>query len=207
MKSTDCRQPRYHPPLGLPANPPLCSGRRCVWLTMMLALALCGWLPLAPVWAAPVQQASGNPVPVSLVEFEIRMSKALPAGPTTFTVTNNGTHEHNFEIEGQGIEQVFPANLQPGETNTLQIDLKPGAYTVYCPVDGHRGQGMELTLTVTEAAAQATPPAEQSTGATPAVLPTTGGDPTAVAAHTVPVVALVLLGLAVGTWVAQRRQA
>ena len=65
-------------------------------------------------------------------------------------VTNNGTVAHNFEIEGQGIEEELEQNLQPGATATLQVDLQPGSYTVYCPVANHREQGMELALTVTE---------------------------------------------------------
>lgn len=65
-------------------------------------------------------------------------------------MTNARAEEHDFEIEGQGIEDVFEQNLQPGETQTLQVDLAPGEYTVYCPVGDHRKQGMELALTVTE---------------------------------------------------------
>jgi uncharacterized cupredoxin-like copper-binding protein len=63
-------------------------------------------------------------------------------------VVNNGTHEHNFEVEGQGIERELERNLQPGESATLDVDLQPGTYTVYCPVADHRGRGMEVTLSV-----------------------------------------------------------
>jgi uncharacterized cupredoxin-like copper-binding protein len=187
---------------------PVCKAKPIVWLSWMVVVALLSALPLATVTAAPLRQTDGSPVSVSLVDFEIRMPNQLPAGPTTFTVTNEGTHPHNFEIEGQGIEQVFEANLQPGESNTMTIDLPPGDYVVYCPVDDHRGLGMELTLTVTEAAAeQAAPPAEPTAAATPAVLPVTGGDHQVGAAYTWPVVALLLVVLVASTWVVQRRQA
>lgn len=92
----------------------------------------------------------GDQVEVSLTEYAIDMPTSLPAGTTTFMVTNNGTVAHNFEIEGQGIEEEFEQNLQPGATATMQVDLQPGSYTVYCPVANHREQGMELALTVTE---------------------------------------------------------
>jgi hypothetical protein len=98
-------------------------------------------------------------VQVSLVDGAIEMPNGLPAGPTTFKVTNNGSMAHNFEIEGQDIEQVFEANLQPGASNTMQVELVPGEYRVYCPVADHAAQGMELTLTVTEAAGREAAPA------------------------------------------------
>lgn len=87
-------------------------------------------------------------VEVGLVEYRIDMPRTLPAGRTIFKVTNNGTEEHNFEIEGQGMEEVFPQNLRPAESNTMEVDLEEGTYTVYCPVGNHRDEGMETTLTV-----------------------------------------------------------
>ncbi len=95
------------------------------------------------------EAAEPTMVQVSLVQWDIEMPETLPPGPTVFEVTNNGTFEHNFEIEGQGIEQVFEQNLEPGETRTLEVDLPAGEYRVYCPVSNHAERGMELTLTVT----------------------------------------------------------
>ena len=91
-----------------------------------------------------------NQVDVSLVEWAIDMPGELPAGPTTFVVTNNGEFVHNFEIQGQGIERVFGLDLEPGQTIALTVDLTPGEYYVYCPVGNHVAEGMELTLTVNE---------------------------------------------------------
>lgn len=95
------------------------------------------------------EAAEPTMVQVSLVQWDIEMPETLPPGPTVFEVTNNGTFEHNFEIEGQGIEQVFDQNLASGETRTLEVDLPAGEYRVYCPVSNHAERGMELTLTVT----------------------------------------------------------
>jgi glucose/arabinose dehydrogenase/uncharacterized cupredoxin-like copper-binding protein len=89
-----------------------------------------------------------NTVQVSLIEWSIEMPNQLPAGSITFEVTNAGARQHNFEIEGQGIDEVFDQNLQSGDKNTMTVELPPGEYRVYCPVGNHAGQGMELTLTV-----------------------------------------------------------
>jgi len=102
------------------------------------------------VGATPPVSAMGETVAVSLMEFAIDMPSELPAGPTTFEITNDGTIEHNFEVEGQGIEEELPENLAPGATGTLTVDLAPGTYEVYCPVGNHEDEGMRVELMVTE---------------------------------------------------------
>lgn len=87
-------------------------------------------------------------VSVTLTEFEIDMPTNLAAGPTVFEVTNEGTVEHNFEVEGAGLEESFITNLQPGDTRTLRVDLEAGNYRVYCPVEDHDDQGMTTDLMV-----------------------------------------------------------
>jgi uncharacterized cupredoxin-like copper-binding protein/quercetin dioxygenase-like cupin family protein len=96
------------------------------------------------------EAAGGGTVAVSLTEFMIDMPTELPAGPTTFEITNDGTIEHNFEVEGQGIEEELPENLAPGASGTLTVDLAPGTYEVYCPVGNHAGEGMLVEVTVTD---------------------------------------------------------
>jgi hypothetical protein len=88
-------------------------------------------------------------VQVSLSEFVIDMPDELPAGRTTFEVTNDGTMPHNLLIVGPRVDVSFEQNLQPGETGSYTVNLSQGIYTVYCPVGNHRGQGMELSLKVT----------------------------------------------------------
>lgn len=102
---------------------------------------------------AEMETMRTDTVDVGLVEFDINMPTTLPAGRTVFRVTNEGSAEHNFEVEGQGTEHVFPQNLQPGETQMMEVDLQEGSYVVYCPVANHRSRGMELDLTVEPSAA------------------------------------------------------
>jgi hypothetical protein len=95
------------------------------------------------------QAAEGEVVTVALTEYAIDMPMQVQAGTINFEVTNDGTEVHNFEIEGEGIEESFPTDLQPGETRTLTVELQPGTYHVYCPVGDHEDQGMTLDLEVT----------------------------------------------------------
>lgn len=104
-------------------------------------------MPVSPEVEGPM--AAGE-VEVSLVDYEINMPSTLPAGPTTFRVRNDGNSEHSFEVEGQGVEEALETPLQPGGTATLEVDLSPGSYEIYCPVADHADRGMRMTLEVTE---------------------------------------------------------
>lgn len=95
---------------------------------------------------------AGEPVlvDVSLTEFAIDTPRELQAGPTRFTITNNGAVAHSFVLEGEGIRKTLANNLPPGESSRLNVDLVPGTYQIWCPVGegAHRQRGMELELTV-----------------------------------------------------------
>ena len=93
-----------------------------------------------PSAALPTQE-------VHLIEYQIHMPQQLSAGRTAFNVENGGKEDHAFEIEGNGVHQQT-AVLKRGDTTAVEVDLKPGTYTVYCPVNGHRGKGMEKKLVV-----------------------------------------------------------
>ena len=93
-------------------------------------------------------EAAAQTVDVSLVDGEIQMPTTLAPGAVVFNVTNSGTMEHSFAIEGQGLEAALSANLQPGESAQLEVELQAGTYEVYCPVADHAEMGMRLQVTV-----------------------------------------------------------
>jgi uncharacterized cupredoxin-like copper-binding protein len=95
------------------------------------------------------EAANAYTTEVTLHDHRIEMEKQLYAGPTNFMVRNKGSMEHNLEVEGQGIEERFDRNLKPGETRTMQVDLEPGTYEAYCPVDNHEDRGMRTEFNVT----------------------------------------------------------
>lgn len=69
------------------------------------------------------------------------------AGKVTITMKNMAPEPHNVTIaEGSKILGATPTFQ--GGSKTLTLHLKPGTYTFYCSVPGHRQAGMEGTLTV-----------------------------------------------------------
>jgi plastocyanin len=111
-----------------------------------LAMAFLATFSLGLLAAPPAD----NPVNVTLSEYKIDMPSSLPAGPTTFHITNSGSKKHTFRIEGNGIEEKLKSSLKEKESGTLQLDLKPGTYKVTCPVIGHTHKGMSMELKVTQ---------------------------------------------------------
>ena len=84
---------------------------------------------------------------VHLIEYAIHMPATLSAGKVAFNVENGGKEDHAFEIEGNGIE-AKTNTLPRGNSESLEVDLRPGTYTVYCPVKDHAKRGMKTTITV-----------------------------------------------------------
>ena len=106
-----------------------------------------------PVIPPEQDNSAGSPTPASptqevhLIEYAIHMPDTLPTGRIAFNVENGGKETHAFEIEGNGIEQKT-SELTRGNTAALEVDLKPGTYTVYCPIKGHAEKGMRKTVVV-----------------------------------------------------------
>ena len=120
-------------------------GRLCLLLVMLVGSLF--------YTASDSAVAGEGPLPiveVKLTEFAIVMPTTVPPGPIAFSVTNAGTREHNFQVEGQGIEEKFSVTLQAGETKSLEVNLPAGTYTVSCPLDDHKRRGMQLELRVAQ---------------------------------------------------------
>ena len=84
---------------------------------------------------------------VHLLEYQIHMPATLNAGKVAFNVENAGKEDHAFEIEGNGVE-AKTNTLKRGDTQAVEVELRPGTYTVYCPVKDHAKKGMKTTVTV-----------------------------------------------------------
>ena len=97
---------------------------------------------------ATTPSGGGETVAISETEYEIAPpDPTVKAGSVTFEVTNDGSTIHDLEIEGDGVEEKT-ATIQPGDSDSLTVDLQPGSYKLYCTIDGHEDLGMTGELTV-----------------------------------------------------------
>jgi plastocyanin len=68
------------------------------------------------------------------------------AGPVAITLTNVGKIQHTLLVEED--PSFTKLDTQAGQTATGTLNAKPGTYTLFCDVAGHRAAGMEAKLTV-----------------------------------------------------------
>ncbi|MGI8922390.1 MAG: plastocyanin/azurin family copper-binding protein [Solirubrobacteraceae bacterium] len=74
-------------------------------------------------------------------------SAAAKAGPVTITMKNASSIQHDIAIQGTGANATSQI-VANGASASVSVTLKPGSYTFYCSVPGHRQAGMQGTLTV-----------------------------------------------------------
>jgi len=70
------------------------------------------------------------------------------AGKVTVNFTNSSPAPHDVRIEGSDGEDIGGTEVISESNESAAVNLKPGDYTFYCSVPGHRQAGMEGTLTV-----------------------------------------------------------
>ena len=119
--------------------------RAAVALLVVLSLAACSrprsgednrarMNPVVPPNQDMPSKRAGAVTPVQtrvdLGEYDIRMTDTLQAGPQSFLVAHGGTMNHSLAIEGNGVNAALPQALPRGDTATLNVDMKPGTYTV-----------------------------------------------------------------------------
>jgi plastocyanin len=69
-------------------------------------------------------------------------------GKVTVDFNNPQSLTHDVQIEDSSGGEVGGTELIADGSDSATVDLKPGTYTFYCSVPGHREAGMEGTLTV-----------------------------------------------------------
>jgi plastocyanin len=91
--------------------------------------------------------SSGGGTTVKMDASEYKFAPATvkaKAGTVTFALKNTGQFPHGIEIQGGSASQI----ISGGQSTTFKTSLKPGSYTFFCPVPGHREKGMVGKITV-----------------------------------------------------------
>lgn len=70
------------------------------------------------------------------------------AGKVTIDFTNPQPLAHDVAIEDSSGKEIAATEVITESEDSTTADLKPGEYTFFCTVPGHREGGMEGTLTV-----------------------------------------------------------
>jgi plastocyanin len=78
--------------------------------------------------------------------FDPKSSDA-PAGVDAIKLESEGG-QHTLVFDG-GKVPGFKLEASSGKSDELKVNLKPGKYTIYCDIPGHREAGMEGTITAT----------------------------------------------------------
>jgi PQQ system protein len=89
-------------------------------------------------------------IKISEKEFSLNPStvNVSKTGTYEFEVSNDGRLTHALEIEGNGVEEKS-GDIDPGAKMTLRVTFsQDGSYEMYCPIDGHKAQGMSGSVVV-----------------------------------------------------------
>lgn len=92
--------------------------------------------------------ADARKVTVTINDAGIQMPASLRPGKTAFVVTNSGKQKHNFEIEGENLDESFWFAIAPKNSKTMQVDLKRGTYEAHCSVADHANKEAKVKLAV-----------------------------------------------------------
>lgn len=124
-----------------------------------LAIAACGGGSSSATGGSETSAAgeAGGSGSGSTIDFEANpaghlmfttMKAAGKAGDDTIDFKNPSTTPHNVAIEDSaGKVLAETETISKGQTTT-KVELKPGTYTFFCSIPGHREGGMEGTLTI-----------------------------------------------------------
>ncbi len=93
---------------------------------------------------------AGGTVDLTATDFKFDPSEpTVKSGNVTFDLKNGGQVTHSLEIEDvNGQDKELEGSVSPGSDGTLAVNLAPGKYDFYCPIDSHKQMGMTGEITV-----------------------------------------------------------
>jgi plastocyanin len=122
-------------------------GKLTLALLVVVAATVAGCGGSGPTSGGPAHSVRLRADPTGALTFQPTAATTAAAGEIELVMSNPSPVAHGIAIEGGGVNRVG-AVVGRGRASTLIVRLKPGRYTFYCPVPGHRQAGMSGTLTV-----------------------------------------------------------
>jgi plastocyanin len=128
------------------------------FVAVLIGLVALAAVVLAGCGGGGSSDSSGGYVPpkgpaTETIEIDAQNFSFTPDKPTVKPgianlklVSKGGVHTLVFDGAYNGFLLEVSGS---GDSQSQKIDLKPGKYTFYCNIPGHRAMGMEGTLTVT----------------------------------------------------------
>ncbi len=105
---------------------------------------------VAQVNQKPVSEKNGtleiDADPTGQLKF-LASAATATSGNVTMRMKNASSTPHDIAITGNGVNKIGPV-VTNGGVSSFSVSLKPGKYTFYCSVPGHRAAGMVGTMTV-----------------------------------------------------------
>ncbi len=84
--------------------------------------------------------------PSGALAYTFGSAEASP-GQVEIDSVNKSSIDHDIAVEGNGVSETGEV-VKNGGVSKISVSLKPGEYTFFCSVPGHRQGGMEGKLTV-----------------------------------------------------------
>jgi uncharacterized cupredoxin-like copper-binding protein len=97
--------------------------------------------------AAGVKQTLQLKADPSALAFD-KSALSAKTGTVRIVMQNPSQIPHNVSLQGPGGVNLHGKTVPNGGASQVSANLKPGKYTFYCSVPGHRQAGMQGTLTV-----------------------------------------------------------
>jgi len=108
------------------------------WLAFSLGACGAGDRPRSSL---PVDAAEDGSL-----RFE-RTAVRAAAGRAWIEMRNPSNIPHAIGVRGEGVEEIGET-VGKGGTSSVEADLEPGAYDLFCPVGSHEQAGMTARLVV-----------------------------------------------------------
>lgn len=97
---------------------------------------------------APDDAAAAGEGVVAMTEYAFGPDAVTVKAGASVTAENEGAAAHNLTLFDGEDEVTGTEDVDPGQSDTLEIDVDPGTYEMICTIPGHEDLGMAGEITV-----------------------------------------------------------